>query len=230
MSLYLNSDNDYVTRTGAANLGNTDEFTFAVWYGRNETATGTEVVASGIPGIGFGLLLPTTTQIRGYVSGASNGDAAFANLSWGGLAIRRSYSASSWTTSLFQSGILTNVYSFSSGDTGNCSFVALGQTGGYYTTARGYYRYARFWTVRKSDAELEGEFNMTPSAGTPAASLTGLYFSWPLANGTDTTDWSGNSRAPTISGAGTSSEEPPLGGSSVFIPTQYRRINSLLRM
>ncbi len=113
----------------------------------------------------------------------------------------------------------------------NFSAVTLGDNGAWSDTALGCFRYFRIWDHALSDAELTSEFGMTPSSGTPAAKTSGLLASWPLATGTDTTDWSGNSRSPTISGGSTSSEEPTIGGGGgePYPPALYQRRKIILR-
>ena len=130
-----------------------------------------------------------------------------------GIALTRSASTSE--AYAYSGGTLTLVDTDSSSYTeSNLATLALGDTGAWSDCALGCYRYARYWTAVLNATDIQAEFEMTPSSGTPAARATNLYFSWPLATATDTTDWTGNGRVPTLVGGSTSADEPPIGGSA----------------
>lgn len=211
MSLELNSDNDYVARNGAANLGNTTEGTFLGWYYKNDSTNGDIITYMGKSGSTAHFRTISATQIRGRLGVGGGADANLSNGEWAGLAITVT-SAGVFSLYMFVGGVLTLVHSEASSNTNEITGIELGQSGGSYTSARGARRYQRFWTRVLTTEEMTAEFQMTPDAETPAASETELFLSWPLPDGTDTTDLSGNGNVPTISGAVTSAEEPTIGG------------------
>lgn len=210
MSLELNTDNSYIRRTGEANLGSVASGTYLGWYFKNDSTNGDDVFSLGISGNGGVFRTISATQMRALLSVGGGATFTANNSEWIGIAV--TVSSGTFTLYTYQAGTLTQQYT-ESVSSANVSGLYCGQDGGFYTSARGCHRYQRYWAGRVlNSTEIEAEFEMTPSSGTPAASATNLYLSWPLADGTDTTDWTGNSRAPTISGAATSSEEPTIGG------------------
>lgn len=220
MSLELNTDNSYIVRTGAANLGNVASGTYLGWYFKNDSTNGDDVFSLGISGNGGVFRTISATQMRALLSVGGGATFTANNSEWIGLAV--TVSSGAFTLYTYQAGTLTQRHA-ESVSSANVSGLYCGQNGGYYTSARGCHRYQRYWTRVLSAAEIEAEFEMTPSSGTPAASATNLYLSWPLANSTDTTDWTANSRAPTISGAATSAEEPTIGGGASIALADIRQ-------
>lgn len=218
MSLELNSDNDYAARTGEANLGTVDSASVVCWYYRNDATANDIVLTMSKSGTTGAFRTVSATHMRARAGGSGNTiDFAANSGEWIGLAITMS-TTGLYTYYTYQAGALTQQYQFNTTDLDNIVSLTIGQDGGTFNSARGSYRYLRYWADRVLDAtELEAEFEMTPSSGTPAANLTNLYLSWALPDGTDTTDLTGNSRVPTISGAVTSAEEPTIGGSSIPI-------------
>lgn len=234
MSLRFDGVSDYARLTGAAALGNSTSGTLLGWYRKEDSTADRDILVLSRSGSSGRIAISATA---GNIKGLYSGDAgsavnyAVATNTWVGLAITLTDSA--LNIYAFSGGTLTLIMS----DTtfyapSNLSNAFFGDTGSWSEAAFGCYCYGRYWSRVLSPAELTAEFGMTPSSGTPAASTTGLRGSWPMANATDTTDWSGVGNTLTISGAVTSTEEPTIGGggASVFIPTQYRRTNALLRM
>lgn len=220
MSLHLNSNNDYCVRTGAANLGSTTVGTLLGWCRKQSSVSSTELFSLGLSGDSVRIRVASETQIR-CGKGSESGSDAFvdcANDTWHRFALQVNGTAISiymvvgGTATLVYSGTLTNPLQVAG--------LELGQDSGTFTTPNSAWRYVRYWTRALSTGEIEAEFAMTPDSETPAASVTDLYLSWPLATGTDTTDLTGNSRVPTISGAATSAEEPTIDeGGGGGVPT-----------
>jgi len=142
---------------------------------------------------------------------ASSATTNLSNGDWAGLALRYDHSTGDWSSFIYSGGTLSSVYSVNWSSSDNIVDVSCGANSDW-VNALGCFRYVREWSAALSTAEITAEFEMTPSSSTPAARTSNLRLSWPLANATDTTDWSGNGNTPTIVGAATSSEEPPIGG------------------
>jgi hypothetical protein len=209
MSLRFASTNGVVNRSGAANLGNTQSGTFLFWYRKEDSTQDRDIGYLTRSGGGTAVRIGTAGQIYGgWTTGPLTGTNVATN-AWVGIALVRTDSVSEFyvyngtSTTL----VVSDDQSFSEADINN---IYLGDTGAHSDSAVGCYRYARYWTAVLTTTEMTAEFQMTPSSGTPAARATNLYFSWPLANATDTTDWTGNSRVPTISNGSTSSDEPTI--------------------
>lgn len=212
MSLEFNTDNSYIRRTGAANLGSAASGTYLGWYFKNDSTNGDDVFRFGKSGKDALFRTISATQMRALYNIGGGATFTANNGEWIGLAITVS-AAGVFTLYTYQAGVVTQQYSEDSADSTNVVGLYVGQDTGSYTSARGCHRYHRYWSGRVlNSSEIQAEFEMTPSGGTPAADTMNLYLSWPLATGTDTTDWTGNSRVPTISGAVTSAEEPTIGG------------------
>jgi len=235
VSLEINSDNDYVVRDTAANLGSVTAGSYLGWYFKNDSSVN-DLVMTLTKSSGssyFRTRSATTMQARAVSNSNVSAEFAANNGEWHQLAITVTSAGVFTFFHAPAAGPLAEVYSFSSGNGNTIAQISAGQNGGYYTSARGCYRYCRYFAGRVLTlGELEAEFAMTPDVVNPSADPANLFLSWALGTGTDTTDLTGNGNAPTISGAVTSAEEPTIGGggASVFIPTQYRRTNSLLRM
>lgn len=213
MSLEINGDNDYVIRNGAANLGNATSGTYLGGYFKNDATNNDIAMVFAKSGTSSNFRTVSATEMKMRVGSNDSSPFAANSGAWHKLAITISAAGVFNCYAGPMSGALALVYTDSSTNTNEISSVGIGQDGGSYTSARGCHRYYRYWAGRVLTlGELEAEFAMTPSGGTPAASATNLYFSWPLPDGTDTTDLTGNGRVPTISGAVTSAEEPTIGG------------------
>lgn len=232
MSLRFDGVGDYARYQGAAGLGNTTSGTLLGWYRKEDSTNDRDILALTRSGASAVIRIASSTQIKGGYGGNVTGFGTYnvSNNTWVGLAI--TFTDSNLGVYAYSGGSLTLVATDSSfyAPT-NLANVYFGDQPSWSDAALGCWRYGRYWSRILSAAEIEDEFGMTPSSGTPAASTTNLRGSWPMANSTDTTDWSGVGNTLTISGAVTSSDEPSIGGgAAVFIPTQYQRTNSLLRM
>ena len=233
MSLRLDGIADYARLQGAAALGNTTIGTLLGWFRKEDSTNDRDILALTRSGHSAVIRIASATQIKGgYASNVAGfGTYNVSNNTYVGLCAQITDS-NVWIYA-YSGGVLTLVVAdlgnfYSGSSLTNCYF---GDQGAWGDAALGCWRYGRYWSRILSSAEIQAEFEMTPSSGTPAASTTNLRGSWPMANSTDTTDWSGIGNTLTISGAVTSSDEPSIGGSAaVFIPTQYQRTNSLLRM
>lgn len=214
MSLRLDGTGDYAQRTGAANLGNTTNGTLLVWYRKEDSTADREILSLARSGQAGLWQIASGTQVKAHISSEAAVNINMATNSWAGLAVTHDETSGEWNFYFYQSGTLTLVATQNGGAGGSLAGIRLGNNDAWGDSALGSNRYLRYWTRELSAAEVQAEFEMTPSSGTPAASGTNLYLSWPLANSTDTTDWSGNSRVPTLSGGSTSSEEPTIGGAT----------------
>lgn len=213
MSFRITGTSGTANRTGAANLGSTNNGTLIFWFRKEDSTTDRDIGYLTRSGGGSVMRIGATGQIKGGFTGDVAGFGTFAVTTndWVGIALTRS--AGVTNVYVYSGGTLTLVRTDSSSySESNLSTLALGKAGAWSDGASGCYRYARYWTAVLDATDIQAEFEMTPSSGTPAARATNLYFSWPLATGTDTTDWSGNSRVPTLSGGSTSAEEPTIGG------------------
>lgn len=233
MSLRFDGVGDYARYQGAAGLGNTVSGTLLGWFRKEDSTNDRDILTLSRPSHSAVLRIASATQIKGGYSGNTAGFGTYnvSNNTYVGLCVQMT--DSDVTVYCYSGGTLTQIATDSLGYSGaSLANVYFGDQPSWSEAALGCWRYGRFWSRILSAAEIEAEFGMTPSSGTPAASTTGLRGSWPMANATDTTDWSGVGNTLTISGAVTSTEEPTIGGggASVFIPTQYRRTNALLRM
>ena len=213
MSLRLDGVGDYAQRIGAANLGNTVDGTALLWYRKEDSTADREILTLARSGQAGIWQIASSTQVKAHIATTYNG------------------TSGNWLFYFYQSGTLTLVATQYGGSSNPTATLRVGNNDGWGDSALGSNRYLRFWNRTLSAAEIQAEFEMTPSGGTPAASTTNLFDSWLLPDGTDGIGVFA-STALTISGAVTSTEEPTIGGggASVFIPTQYRRTNSLLRM
>lgn len=215
MSFRITGVTGSANRTGAANLGSTNNGTLIFWYRNEDSTTDRDIGYLTRSGGGSVMRVGDTEQIKGGFTGdvAGFGTYAVTTSAWVGIALTRSASTSE--AYAYSGGTLTLVDTDSSSYTeSNLSTLALGKSGAWSDGASGCYRYARYWPVVLNATDIQAEFEMTPSSGTPAARATNLYFSWPLATATDTTDWTGNGRVPTLVGGSTSADEPPIGGSA----------------
>lgn len=212
MSLRLDGVTDYAERTTAANLGSTVNCTALMWYRKEDSTNDREILTMGKSGQAGLWQVASSTQVKAHISSEAGVAINMAANSWAGLAITYNSTSGNWIFYFYQDGTLTTVATQYGGSGANTSSLRVGNNDAWGDSASGSNRYLRYWTRELSAAEVQAEFEMTPISGTPAASATNLYLSWPLADSTDTTDWTGNSRAPTISGAATSSEEPTIGG------------------
>lgn len=215
MSLRFDGVGDYARYQGAAGLGNTVSGTLLGWYRKEDSTNDRDILAITRSGHAIVLRIASSTQIKGgYTNNLPGfGTYSLANNTYAGLCIQMSDS-NVWVYG-YSGGVLTQImteaWGYSSSYLAN---VYFGDQPSWSDAALGCWRYGRFWSRILSAAEIEAEFGMTPSSGTPAASTTGLRGSWPMANATDTTDWSGVGNTLTISGAVTSSDEPTIGGSA----------------
>lgn len=231
MSLRLDGVGDYAQRIGAANLGNTVDGTALLWYRKEDSTADREILnlaRSGQAGI---WQIASSTQVKAHINSETGVNINMATNSYAGLATTYNGTSGNWLFYFYQSGTLTLVATQYGGSSNPTATLRIGNNDGWGDSALGSNRYLRFWNRTLSAAEIQAEFEMTPSGGTPAASTTNLFDSWLLPDGTDGIGVFA-STALTISGAVTSTEEPTIGGggASVFIPTQYRRTNALLRM
>ncbi len=231
MSLRLDGVGDYAQRIGAANLGNTADGTALLWYRKEDSTADREILNLARSGQAGLWQIASSTQVKAHINTEAGVSINMATNSWAGLAVVHNATDANWYFYFYQSGTLTLVATQGGGSGGNLATLRIGNNDGWGDSALGSNRYLRFWNRALSAAEIQAEFEMTPSGGTPAASTTGLFDSWLLPDDTSGTGVHAGT-ALTISGAVTSTEEPMSGGggASVFIPTQYRRTNSLLRM
>lgn len=84
----------------------------------------------------------------------------------------------------------------------------------YNASATSSYRFWRSWSASLNTTQASAEKSFTPTGtGAGSAALTtDLTVSWPLATGSDTTDWSGGSNTPTLTGTFTTdASEPTIG-------------------
>ena len=230
MSFRIDGVGDYAQRTGAANLGNSQLGTLVVWYRKEDSTVDREIITLSRSGSAGRFAIQSSTQIKGGVNSETPTNQNMATNSWAGLAISVNSDSGNINCYFYQSGTLTTVWSSSAGAGGNLATLRLGNNDAWGDSASGSFRYARFWTAILDATEIQAEFEMTPSGGTPAARMTNLFDSWLLPTGTDGTGVNGNSL--TLSGGVTSSEEPPLGGSGpVFtVPFMVPRQRTLLRL
>lgn len=231
MSLRLDGVGDYAQRIGAANLGNTVDGTALLWYRKEDSTADREILnlaRSGQAGI---WQIASSTQVKAHINSETGVNINMATNSYAGLATTYNGTSGNWLFYFYQSGTLTLVATQYGGSSNPTATLRIGNNDGWGDSALGSNRYLRFWNRTLSAAEIQAEFEMTPSGGTPAASTTNLFDSWLLPDNADGVGvYAGTTL--TISGAVTSTEEPTIGGggASVFIPTQYRRTNALLRM
>ena len=231
MSLRLNSTTAYAQLTGAAAMGNSAVGTLLAWVRPEVATSGRELMMMSRPGRAVGFRVSDASNLTGFVSGGSSATYASATNVWIPLITQYDATSSDYVTKVYAGGSITTVYTYNIYNDTNLATIRFGNNDAYGDTAQCSIRYARYWSRLLSNAELIDECEMTPSSGTPAASTTNLRGSWGLPDATTGTDWSGNGNTLTISGGATSSEEPTIGGgAAVFIPTQYQRTNSLLRM
>jgi hypothetical protein len=239
MSLELDAVGDYASRAGAAALGNSYAGSTLVWYRMGDSVAQREIcsIARGL-GTAFFLILNATT-IQLWINAAARGTWTVSAGTWYGLAL-----STDETTDTARGRVFLENGSEVSPATGTGSYnplgagaqvssVNLGNQNAYGDSASGQYRYWKYWAANLSQAEFAAEAAHIPTSGSPAVRTANLRGSWAVPDGTTTTDWSsGGAGAITINGGGTSAQEPTIGGggASVFIPTQYRRTNSLLRM
>ena len=219
MSLRFDGVGDYARYQGAAGLGNTTSGTLLGWFRKEDSTNDRDILALSRPSHSVVLRIASATQIKGGYSSnlAGFGTYNVSNNTWVGLAV--TFTDSNLGVYAYGGGVLTQVMTESWGySSSNLANIYFGDQPSWSEAALGCWRYGRFWSRILSAAEIEAEFGMTPSSGTPAASTTGLRGSWPMANATDTTDWSGIGNTLTISGAATSAEEPTIGsGASIAL-------------
>ena len=211
MSLRLDGVGDYAQRTGAANLGNTADGTALLWYRKEDSTADREILNLARSGQAGLWQIASSTQVKAHINTEGAVNVNMATNSWAGLAVVHNATDANWYFYFYQSGTLTLVATQGGGSGGNLATLRIGNNDGWGDSALGSNRYLRFWNRALSAAEIEAEFEMTPSGGTPAASTTNLFDSWLLPDGTDGTGVFA-STALTISGAATSSEEPTIGG------------------
>jgi hypothetical protein len=234
MSLRLdNQQNDYFgVGSAEAALGSSPNFTVLFWYRRETNDVDVEPVSISTISTPA-TLRQTATAIYLRYYGVDSSTVSQSLNTWYCLSVSRSTAAGD-KISAYQyansTGARTDILTAT--DTGmsgvNNTGLMLGDPAGYWSAARGSYRYLRYWSRALSLSELAAEVAFTPSgtgAGA-AASTTGLRASWPLPDATATTDWSGTSFTPTIVGAATSTEEPTIpAGSSSIAPLAYYSYN-----
>lgn len=211
MSLRLDAVGDYAQRTGAANLGNTTNGTALLWYRKEDSTADRDILTLARSGQAGIWQIASSTQVKAHINSEAGVNINMATNSWAGLAITHDETSGGWNFYFYQAGTLTLVASQSGGSGGSLATLRLGNNDGWGDSALGSNRYLRFWNRALSAAEIQAEFEMTPSGGTPAASTTNLFDSWLLPDGTDGTGVFA-STALTISGAATSSEEPTISG------------------
>lgn len=231
MSFRLDGTTDYAQRTTAANLGNSQLGTLVVWYRKEDSTLDREIMALSRSGSAGRFAIQSSTQIKGGVSGETPINQNMATNSWAGLATTVNSDSGIINCYFYQSGTLTTVWTSSAGAGGNLATLRLGNNDAWGDSASGSFRYARFWTAILDATEIQAEFEMTPSGGTPAARMTNLFDSWLLPTGTDGSGVNGNSL--TLSGGATSSEEPPIGGGggpALTVPFMVPRQRTLLRL
>ena len=211
MSFRIDGVGDYAQRTGSANLGSATSATFLVWFRKEGSTVDRDIAVMTKPGKAVIFRDQSSTQVKGGVNFGTFVNQSMALNSWAGLALRTD--GSNWDTLFYQSGVLTVVHSESSYSGDPIGNITLGNNDAWGDSAAGCLRYARFWTAALSNAEIQAEFEMTPSGGMPAARLTNLFDSWLLPTGTDGSGVNSNSL--TLSGGATSAEEPTIGGGAV---------------
>lgn len=231
MSLRFAGTSGQANLNGAAALGNTTSGTILDWWRKEDSTVDRDILQLSRSGGGAVIRVGAAGQIKGGFNQNVAGFGTF-NVStnaYVGLALTISdsvvqfyaYDGSSLTL------VATDNSFYAPTNLNNCYF---GNTGTWGAAAVGCHRYGRYWSRVLSSAEILAEFQMIPSPGTPAASTTNLRGSWLFPDATTNTDVSGVGNTITISNGSTSADEPPIGGAQVFIPTQYRRTNALLRM
>lgn len=239
MSLELDAVGDYAQFVGAAGLGSSYSGSSFVWYRMGDSVAQREILSIS-RGLGTAkFMIQNATTIHLWLNAATRGTWTVSAGTWYGLALYTSESPDEARGRIFlENGSELSLASGTGVYTGfgagaQVSNISLGNRDAYGDSSFGQFRYWRYWAAILSQADFAAEAAMVPSSGTPAARLTNLRGSWAVPDGTTTTDWSsGGAGAITINGGGTSAQEPTIGGggASVFIPTQYRRTNSLLRM
>jgi len=230
MSFRIDGVGDYAQRTGAANLGNSQLGTLVVWYRKEDSTVDREIITLSRSGSAGRFAIQSSTQIKGGVNSETPINQNMATNSWAGLAISVNSDSGNINCYFYQSGTLTTVWSSSAGAGGNLATLRLGNNDAWGDSASGSFRYARFWTAILDATEIQAEFEMTPSGGTPAARMTNLFDSWLLPTGTDGSGVNSNSL--TLSGGATSSEEPTIGGAgpAFTVPFMVPRQRTLLRL
>ena len=231
MSLRFAGTSGYARLSGAAALGNSTSGTLLGWYRKEDSTTDRDIFGLTRSGGGAVVRIGATGQIKGgYTSNASAfGTYSVTTNTYVGLALTLTDSAVQIYA--YDGSAVTLVVTDSTFySASNLSTIYVGDQGSWSDAAIGCYRYLRYWSRILSSADILAEFQMAPDSGTPAASTTNLRGSWLLPDASTTTDLSGVGNTITISNGSTSADEPPIGGAQVFIPTQYRRTNSLLRM
>lgn len=236
MSLEFNAVGDYATRTGTANLGNAYSGSMCAWYRAGDTTASREIVSIARGGGYVHARIASSTSMEFFADSAARATFTIAQNTW--YLVCLITSDPTMVMRVFdESGSeltpATGSNTYSASYFAQISRVRCGNDDAYGDSASGQYRYLRYWNgVSLSAAEFAAEAAMTPSAGTPAARTSGLYMSWPLPDGTDTTDWgSAGTRTPTINSGGTSAQEPSIGGGSsgglsALIATVTRRIGT----
>lgn len=235
MSLEFNAVGDYGRLTPASAVGNTYAASMVVVF-RHQDSTASRIIASLSRANATGaLMVVNSTTLQFHCASAQRATWTVALNSWYTVAISNDAGSGNVIMRLF--GMDGNEIAVASGSNtyngGSYAYIGssvLGRSSQWEDSAFVCFRYWRVWTRTLTQAQFADEAAMTPVSGTPAASTTNLRGSWPLPDGTTTTDWSGNGVAITLNGGSTSSDEPTIGGAAVFIPTQYQRTNSLLRM
>lgn len=236
MSLEMDAVGDYVRLTPASEVGNTYSATLVSLF-RHQDSTAGRCIASLSRANGTGLLrVVNGTTLESYIAGAQRATWTVSLNSWYGVGISNDAASGNVIIRLFDmTGTEIAVASGSNTYTGgNYAFIGsavLGRSSVWEDSAFVCHRYKRLFTRILSAAEMGTEVAFQPTSGAPSASSTNLRGSWPLPDGTSTTNW-GSAGTIAINGGGTSAQEPTIGGggASAFIPTQYRRTNSLLRM
>ena len=232
MSLRFAGTSGYARLSGAAALGNSTSGTLLGWYRKEDSTADRDIFGLTRSGGGAVVRIGATGQIKGGYTHNTSGFGTY-NVStntYVGLALTLTDSAVQIYA--YDGSAVTLVVTDSTFFAAtNLTTIYVGDQGPWGDGAIGCYRYLRYWPRILSSAQILDEFEMVPDSGTPAADTTNLRGSWLLPDATTATDLSGVGNTLTISGGSTSSDEPSIGGgASVFIPTQYRRVNPLLRM
>ena len=224
MSLEFNAIGDYARVNSANALGDgsnpTYEGTLVGWYYHQSSTAVREIMRVGGGAGTTYFRVVGSTSIEMY-QGAQRATWTVAQNTWyflylsnsatSGNVIGRVFAASGGGEIAVASG--SNTYA--AGGFGTIGSICFGNDDVWGDSALALYRYARWWRSVISQADALTESNFTPTSGAPASQTTLLRASWPLPDGTTTTDWvSGGTGAITINSGSTSALEPVIGATA----------------
>ena len=228
MSLKFNTVDSYLTCGANDALGNSYYVSIFTIFKMDDSANNSQILQAEVGSQSPYVTVQSATSIAFYCDPSNR--AVWTGLTagaWYGLGLACSGGSTQHEVRLYNlDGTEINPTTGSSVFTNTAfakpSIIKIGNNNNYAASAINQFRYLRVWSVILTAQEFGAEASLGPtSAGTPAAKTANLMHSWPLPNGTPTTDYGPSQGTLTTNDISTGADEPSWGSGPLPPIRQY---------